>query len=248
MKLWEYLFFIIPIRYRDYYDNVGSQGGNFYLTPLVFFFALFGNPLGWIFVVTCMFLSLGGRLFKLVHLIMLRLPFYWGYFVALGIVALSVDGLRKFALNNQQLILLNILLGNLLFFNKGWLPVYPYNHWTKPPSAWFDTPLLKYLEENARGYRVNNLPYPVYHGQINHIKSMGYMGGNHLKEQGIFRGVDRVGAGAYNWFDFLPDSVKLDQYGVKYHIGDRPSNDPKWVKVFDGLWENKNVLDNDLVF
>ena len=248
MQAWEYLFFFIPVHYRDYYDSVGLQGAYFYLSPLVLFFALFGNPLLWSLVLFCFLLSLGRGVFKLFNPLLLRLPFYWGYFASLLIVWLSVEGLRLFALNNQQLSLLCVMVGILLLFNSDNLPPYPYNMWARRPSVYFNTPLLKWLEKHAKGYRVNNLPYPVYHGQINHIKSMGYMGGNHILKQGEFRGIDRKGAGGYNWFDYLPDSYKLDQYGVKYHIGNRPSADPKWKKIecFDNLWENTMVTDNVL--
>ena len=241
MKLWEYIFMFVPIRYKDYYDSVGSQGGNFYVTPLVGFFALFGNKLSWVGVLICVLFSLGGGFFKLFHRILLRIPFYWGYFASLFVVWASVEEIRTFNLNNRNLTLLTLILGILLLFNKDWLPVYPYNMWAKRPSEWFNTPLLRYLETYAKGYRVNNLPYPVYHGQINHIKSMGYMGGNHDAKIGKFRGMSRLGAGGYDWFDFLPDGKKLDKYGVKYHIGYKPLH-PKWKKVegFD-LWENTNL-------
>ena len=137
MKLWEYIFMLVPIRYRDYYATPGLQGGNFYLTPLVGFFALSGNLSGWIGVFICVWLSTGGKIFKWLSPFMVRLPFYWGYFASLIIVMLAVEGLSKFNLGNTQLILLCIILGILLLFNSSHLPLYPEGMYPKKPNEWF---------------------------------------------------------------------------------------------------------------
>jgi len=242
MKAWEYLFILIPLRYRDYYSYPGVQGGNFYLTPLVVFLALFGNPLGWIAVLLCLGLGLGRGLFKLASPLCLRLPFYWVYFAGLVIVMLAVEGLGSFSLNTVQLTLLCVVVAVLLFHNSFCLPVFPEGYLAKRPSHYFDTPLLRYLEKNATG-RVNNMQYPYYHGQINHIRSMGYCGGNYKKWLKEFRNLPLNGCGGYNWFDYKADGVDLDIYEVQYHIGERPSQACKWFKVkgFKNLWRNTNV-------
>ena len=243
---WEYLFFFIPIRYRDYYSKVGLQGGDFYVTPIVGLLALLsGNLLGWIAVLVCVLFSLGGGVFKLLSTLFLRLPFYWAYFVSLILVMLSVEALRSLSLNNRALTLLCVVLGLLLLFNSFNLPLYPEGMWHRKPSEYFDTPLLRWLEKYAKGYRVNNMKYPYYHGHINHIRSMGYCGGNHKKWVGEIRGLPSNGGGGYNWFDYKEDGVDLDIYEVGFHIGERPSENEKWFKaeVIEDVWINRNVVE-----
>lgn len=242
MRDWEYLFLFIPIRYRDYYSQPGIQGGNFYLTPLVGVLALYGNPLFLIAALFCGILSTGGRLFKILSICMLRLPFYWGYFACLAIIIASVGGLRTLHLSTQKMAILCVLEGILLLFNSENLPLYPESMWTKSLDKWFNTPLLIWLEKNSKWYRVNNMQYPYYHGQVNHIKSMGYCGGNHTKDIHKKRGIPNVGCGGYDWFNFKEDGKELDNYQVAFHIGYEPK-DKKWVqsKEFKKLWINTNL-------
>ena len=234
---WRYLTTFIPLDIKNYIYDVGYWETAFYLTPLVFFFALFGNPFGWMFVLFFILLSSGGMVFKLLSPFMARFPQRWGYFACLGVIILSVEGLRTFNLPATNLILLNILLGSMLLFNRSLLPIYPFVQWTKKPLEYFKTPLLSYLRGHSGRFRVSNLPYPVYSGQIAHIKSLGYCGGNHYKWLGKLRNIPKQGAGGYNWFEFKEDGEDLDAFGVKYHIGERPSKRWKKVKGFN-LYKN----------
>ena len=237
---WYYITMFIPWRSNGYLFGMGYQEVTFYVTPLIGYFALFSRGHSWIQVPLCIILSSGGWLFKVTHKLMARFPQYWGYFAMLGMVVLGVDGLTKFSLQNKQLILLDILLAVMLLRNSNLLPLYPLSQWTKKPSEWFNTPLMRYFENNCGQYKVNNLPYPVYRGQVNKIRTVGYTGGNHTKELGRMLSIPRDGIVPYNWFEFMPDDNRVEAFGIKYHLGDRPSDNPKWVKIeeFDNLWMN----------
>ena len=241
LPLWVYTSIFLPLRIREKIAGVGYEEWNFYVTPLVCFFALWGRGDCWVLLAISVVLSMGGGVFKLFSKVLPRYPHRFGYFAMLAVIVLGVDGLRRWNLNDTQLILLNILLGGLLLFNRDLIEIYPFSQWKKKPSEHFETPLLKFLEENTKGYRVNNLPFPVYTGQINHIKTCGYSGGNHNKELGKFLNIPKMGYAPYNWFDWKPDGEELDGYGIKYHIGEKPS-DPKWISTeFSNLWMNTNI-------
>lgn len=240
LQPWIYLTTFLPVKIRNYLFDVGYWEFAFYLTPIVVFFALFGNPLGWVFVLTCILLSYGGTVFKLSSRIMFRGPQRWGYFACLGIIYLCMEGLVKFNLPNKNLILLTILLGTLLLYNRHLLPIYPFAQWTKKPSYFFETSLLRFLEENANGGRVNNLPYPVYSGQINHIKGLGYCGGNSLKSARLGRNFNSIqGCCGNNWFEYSRENGWFDDWKIKYHVGNKPCDHSMWRKVKGfNLYEN----------
>ena len=141
-------------------------------------------------------------------------------------------------------ILVNIVLGITLLYNRESILTYPFKTKGKRPSQMFETPLLKYLEKNAGTHKVNNLPYPVYSGHINHLYTPGYTGGNHMASLGKFLNVPKSGYAPYNWFDWLEDGDDLDYFDIGYHIGKRPLH-PKWKPTpFNNLWRNSNVSDD----
>ena len=238
LPVWVYAFMFLPIRIREKIAGLGFEEWNFYVTPLIGFFALFGRGDCWVLLAVAVCFSLGRSVFKLFSKFLPRFPHRFGYFAMLAIIVLGVDGLRRFNLPDKQLILLNVFLGLLLWFNRDLIHIHPFSQWTKKPSQSFETPLLKFLEENSKGYRVNNLPFPVYTGQINHIKTCGYTGGNHSIKLGQFLNIPKMGIAPYNWFDWRQDGELLDWFQIKYHIGKKPL-DPKWIPTkFDNLWEN----------
>lgn len=243
LPLWIYFFMFIPLSYRDYIADVGQEEWTLYVTPLVGFFACFSRNLElWGLFALAVFLSTG-KLWKYFHRFMFRWAYRWGYFAMLAVIGSGIDGLTRFNLNSTQLILLNIMLGILLFYNRYFINPTPHYPKGKKPSEIFNTPLLNYLETHAKGFVVNNLPYPVYTGQIKHIKTCGYSGGNHIKAVGSYLLIPTDGFAPYNWFQWKEDGKEVDRFGIKYHIGNRPSNDPKWQQVegFDNLWLNTAI-------
>jgi len=237
LPLAAYLWALMPVRYREFIGGIGPEEWSFYVGPLVFALALFGHGHCWLLVILAIILSAGKPF------ILFRFPYRWGYFAMLGTVVLAVDGFRN--LNTNQVLINTILVftGISLLHNQYLIRPYPFAQYPIKPSEVFSTPLLKYLEYHARGYRVNNLPYPVYTGQIDHIKTPGYTGGNHIYSVGKFLNIPTQGVAPYNWFDYLPDGDSLDYYMIKYHVGSQPSNDFKWGKVYgyDNLWVNRNL-------
>ena len=244
LPVWTFPLMFIPYRIDDFVCDIGYEEWNFYVGPLVFFFALFGRtPMLWALVIGG-FILCTGKLHKYVHKIFFRWAYRLVYFSILGLIALSVEGLRSFNLVTQQLILLNILLGITLLYNRASILCYPLKAEGKRPSEIFKTPLLCYLEEVAKGFRVNNLPYPAHTGHINHIMTCGYTGGNRVASLGKFLNVPRDGVIPYNWFEWQPDSEDVDSYKIGFHIGEKPSNNPKWEQdtTFKNLWVNTNIV------
>ncbi|HRZ15750.1 MAG TPA: hypothetical protein P5110_09610 [Candidatus Omnitrophota bacterium] len=238
LPFWVYLLSIFPIRYREFISKIGPEEWSFYVGPVVFALALFGRGHCWALIAIAIVLSTGRFNF-----LKQRFAYRWGYFAMLGIVVLAVDGLRS--LNTSQLTIcaISVITAISLLHNQYLIRPYPFAQFTERPSKYFLNSFLKYLEFHAKGYRVNNLPYPVYTGQINHIQTPGYTGGNHIASLGRFLNIPTHGTAPYNWFDHLPDDSSLDYYKIKYHVGSRPSDDPKWEQVYgyDNLWVNKNV-------
>jgi hypothetical protein len=235
-KLWGYLFMFLPIRIRDFLFGIGYEEWHFYISPLALLF-LFGRGHCWLLVIFAALLSTGGRLFRLFNKFLFRFPHRWGYFVMLGTVVLAVDGLRNITTNYFPYVL---LLMFFMLFNRDLIDIYPFsqNPFGKPPSFFYNTPILNWLKDNSKWYKVNNLPFPAYSGQLLHIKTVGYTGGNHLKSLGEFLKVPKHGYAPYNWFDFKPDGKELDDYGIKYHCGKQPAG---WIKIMENLWMNPRM-------
>ena len=243
LPIWSYLFMFLPVRFRYYIGKVGHEEWCFYVGPLVGFFALFGRGSCWLLIVVCILLSLGRGVYGFFHRFCSRMPYRIGYFAALGCVVLAVEGIKGFGLNTQQLVLLNILLAVTMWFSRDFIILPPFYGYGEKPSKVFGTPLLKYLEKNSGGHRVNNLPFPVYPGIINHLNVPGYTGGNHMASLGKFLGVTKMGHCPYNWFYWQEDGVVLDAFDIGWHIGERPV-DNKWKPTpFANLWRNENVVD-----
>ena len=241
LKPWIFLKTFLPLRIRDHLCGVGFEETAFYMTPLVLLAFTIHHWL-WVMVMITFILSSGIAVKW--HF---RFPQRWGYFVCLGIAWITVDAVEQMALSNNQLILLTILLGYMLLYNRSLLPIWPFVQWIKKPSQYFETPVLKYLESKMKEtdgiYKVNNLPYPVYSGQINHIHGLGYYGGNRREDLSKIRNIPAEGACGNNWFEFRFDCRELDRFGIKYHIGEKPRKQ-KWKQVegFDNLWENTNLI------
>ena len=240
---WWYITMALPVRHEGYVGGVGYQEVNFYVTPLVCLFALFAIPNNLLLtggIVLCITLSRGGILFKRLNKLMMRFPQRWGYFAMLGVVMLSVNGITLVHMNQNQKIFVVMLTGVLLLKNSSMLPLYPFGQWAKKPSYYYDTLLLRCL--SGKGI-VNNLPYPVYRGYLNKIYTVGYTGGNYLSELADKLNLPYDGVAPYNWFDYKEDGPELDKFGIKYHIGKRPSKNPKWVhsKCFKNLWINTGI-------
>lgn len=129
-------------------------------------------------------LSRGGRLFRLFHKVMLRIPARWMYFVNLTLVFLGIQGayvLTQFMPELTNLLLLLQAWFLVTLHSRLW-PMSPFvQRWEKPSKAfgkWDDKlPVPQRLI----------LPYPIRTGQIHHQKTIGYCGGSALQAMASFR-------------------------------------------------------------
>lgn len=242
LPLWLYFSMLIPIKYREFVAGVEYREWNVYVTPVIFFLALFSRSNCWILLLISIALSFGKGLFKLFNKLMCRFPHRWAYFATMAMVVLGVDGLRNWGLTEIQLICCIVLLGIYLIPNISHIKHYPFSQWIRRPSKVFNTPVLKYLEKHANKSLINNLPYPVYTGQINHLNTLGYTGGNHILLLGYLLNIPLQGYAPFDYFKFNKDGNLVDTLHIKYHVGYRPSKNEKWMKIRGlNLWENTNV-------
>ena len=131
-----------------------------------------------------------------------RLPKRWMYLTIIILFLTSIHG-------NVPLWLLLIHATDILRNRRQLIPS-PYIETARKPSLFFGTTLARFLE-NCKG-RVSGLPYPLYTGAINRIKTMGYCGCMQNKLMSKWRGGDDH----HDWFQYHEDSPALDSYRVQY--------------------------------
>ena len=85
---------------------------------------------------------------------------------------------QKMDINTLFIIL--ILQSYDLWRHRQAMVTRPFNELQKKPSLAFDTKLTRYLEANLGDTRVSGLPWPIFTGLINKIRTVGYRGGMRL--------------------------------------------------------------------
>jgi hypothetical protein len=105
-----------------------------------------------------------------------------------------------------------------------------------PSDAFIDYPLVKFLNKDKGIYRISNLPWPLTHGELNRIFTLGNLGGFSYQRFVKFRGEKNpMGSGGHDWFSLKPhaDSQLIDFYNIKYLISEYPLDkmDPKYERI-----------------
>lgn len=148
-----------------------------------------------------------------------RVPERWLVLTQFSLGWMAVSGLYKLHLSVDQIALLLFIQGfDLYWHNKSLIPTLPYAELYNRPSRAFKTQLTTFLESHLKpDERVSGLPYPLFTGIINNIKTLGYCGGMQLKLMAKFRGdTDPNGAGAHDWFKLKGDDEALDRHRIKF--------------------------------
>lgn len=170
-------------RMNDKCEETPSVERRFYVGVVPILLLIFSKSSIWpLTIASAVFaLGLGKSIFPRIHerwLMVLQFCIGWS----------SVSALTNLNLTNIQLILLVALHAfDLYWHNRECLPPSPYCELWRRPSRAFNTPLTRFLEANLGDYKVSGLPWPLFTGHINNLKTMGYCGSMQTKEMWSWR-------------------------------------------------------------
>lgn len=147
-----------------------------------------------------------------------RIPARFSYTFQFALIWCAIDGMNHMHLSNHIVSILCLLQAFDLWYNNSSLLVnHPYTELYQKPSWAFNTKLTRFLEANLGDNRVSGLPYPLFTGHINRLKTIGYCGGMQLKLMAKWRHDEcSDGSGQHDFFkgDGNPDD--LSRFRVKY--------------------------------
>jgi len=190
-------------------------------------------------------LSRGGRLFRALSPIMMRIPARWLYFVAVTLTFMAVVTLTTLPLPWIKVLVL-LQCWDLIMNTSQFMTIEPFSQRWERPSEVFNSPLVDFLKENLGQHRISGLPYPLRTGQLHGFKTLGYNGGAQLKAMAAFRyDSNPDGSGAHSWFDlyYQEADTRLDWYGVKYLFTYRRLNPQWWRETpIPHLYENPRIV------
>ncbi len=145
-----------------------------------------------------------------------RIPARWLWTFQFSLGWLAVSCLHNLYLTGVWAwSLLAIQAYDLWYHNRQLLPTRPYCELPNRPSFAFNTELTRFLEGCQD--RVSGLPWPLFTGHINKIKTLGYSGGMQLKLMAKWRNdTNPNGSGEHDYFRSNNDMEALTRYRVKY--------------------------------
>lgn len=100
----------------------------------------------------------------------------WAYLFTFSFVWMAVNGLNNLHLSESLLFLVLIYQGFDLLNNSKIYPLFPFTEWQRKPSEFFCSD--RALSRKSGDY----LPFPLFTGYFNNLKTRGYTGGFALKE------------------------------------------------------------------
>ena len=147
-----------------------------------------------------------------------RIPARWSFTFQFTLGWMATSGFNNLCIDSK--VWLGIILiqaFDLYWHNREYIVTEPYSELPQRPSWAFNTPLTRYLEEHLGNDRVSGLPYPLFTGHVNKLRTLGYSGGMQLKSMAKFRGdTNPNGSGEHDWFKSNTDSERLDRYRVRF--------------------------------
>ena len=167
-----------------------------------------------------------------------RIPSRFGFLLTLSLGWAATNGLSHMIIApNHLLALIFLTMYDLYHHNSKLDPHSPYSELPQLPSRAFNTELTNYLEATLGDARVSGLPYPLFTGHINKLRTLGYSGGMQLKLMAKFRqDTSSDGSGAHDWFKLRKDSEPLGNYRVKFaYTSQRLDWEPTRIPW---LWKN----------
>ena len=218
--------------------SVHSWEKAFYPGIPVIILAFFSTSRVWPLLIVGGLLSLG-----LLSKYLPRISYRWLFTVQFCLGWMAVNGLANLMgpmpAYTSVLALLFIQGFDLYWHNSSLIPTLPYAELSKTPLRAFKCSLTAFLQANLKPWeRVSGLPYPLFTGIVNNIKTLGYCGGMQLKLMAKFRGdTNPNGSGAHDWFKLKEDSDALVRHRVSFAYSRKRPN--KWLStLIPRLWSN----------
>lgn len=220
--------------------EVGKHEKSWYIGILPGILALFSTSSIWPLFILSLVMSRGyfGKYLPRIHerwLVLTQFSLGW----------MAISGLSNLNLpNNLLLLCLFLACFDLLQRTSRLLPMEQCELWQRPARA-FKSQMLAYIQKNIKpDERVSGLPYPLFTGIINNIKTLGYCGGMQLSLMAKWRNDnDPNGGGEHDWFRRNQDSESLDRSRVRFSFSCKELDRLySWKKTpFKRLWENPRL-------
>ena len=212
---WHFASLVFPKAFRYSINGVGYWEMSYYVGLIPLFTIWYTRSRAvWLGVLSVLLML--GCLRKYLPRVAAR----FSYTFQFGLIWSALTGLHNLGLPDHVLAVLCLIQAFDLWHNNSPLLVnHPYAELYHKPSWAFNTKLTRYLEANLGDNRVSGLPYPLFTGHINKLKTIGYSGGMQLKLMAKWRHDEcSDGSGQHDFFkgDGNPDG--LDIARVKYSV------------------------------
>lgn len=159
----------------------------------------------------------------------------WLVVTQFGIGWASVNALSNLNLSQLQLVLIvGLHAFDLFWHNRECLPPRPYCELWQRPSRVFNSKLTRFLEANLGDYRVSGLPFPLFTGHINSLKTIGYCGSMQTRDMWAWRRSFR-----HDPFIDGVDEDELTGRGIRFAYSRKKLYWPS--TVIHGLYRNPNL-------
>ena len=194
---WHPISLICPKLLRHNLSGVGYWEMAYYvgIVPLVLIAS--STSRAWLLAVVSYFLMIG-----LLSKFLPRIPARWCFTFQFAIGWCAINGLNN--LNLAKNVLISVILVQIydvLWHNSDLIPTLPYSELYNKPSRAFNKPLTRFLEANLGDSKVSGLPYPLFTGHINRLRTLGYSGGMQLKLMAKWRhDANPDGSGVHDFF------------------------------------------------
>lgn len=182
------------------------------IIPLVLIASSKVTSLSWMLGVASYLLAMGA--FSQ-HLPRIPARWLWTFQFSLGWIAVrSMEQVTHLLTPMALLCLVFIQAFDSWYHNRLW-PTRPYSELPNRPSFAFNTQLTRFLEGCQD--RVSGLPWPLFTGHINRIKTLGYSGGMQLKLMAKWRhDTNPNGSGEHDYFKSNNDMEAANRYRIKF--------------------------------
>ena len=233
---WHPITLVVPRAFRYNINGVGYWEMSYYVGLVPLLVIWHATSSAWAIMVIAYLLMIGVGATSLP-----RIPARWSYAFQFSLGWLATSGLWNMCLPDRVVYLLCFIqAADLLLNNGGLLVTRPYSELPRRPSRAFKNRLTEYLGKPDG--RVSGLPYPLFTGHINEIKTLGYSGGMQLKLMAKWRNDGNSnGSGEHDFFKRNKDGEPLDIARVQFAY---TRTRPDWASTpIRNLYKNRRFSD-----
>jgi len=208
---WHFISLLKPI--RSNINGVGYWEMSYYIGLIPLILIPFATSRVWPLALIAALLMMGCLAQYLP-----RIPARWSFTFQFALGWMATSGFNNLCIDSTLWLSLILLQAFDLYWNNSKLLVTePYSELPQRPSWAFNTPLTRYLEANLGDNRVSGLPYPLFTGHINKLKTLGYSGGMQTKLMARLRNdTNPNGSGEHDWFRSNQDDERLTAYEAQF--------------------------------